>query len=65
MLPVYHPLIPMADDDDDAMKKYKQSLGLGQGTPLPVEAGDKRTCVILSLALQVSSRICSPSSLRI
>lgn len=58
MLLVYRPLIPgSADDNDEAMKKYKQSLGLNAGVPLPVEAGDKRTCVILSLALEVSPPI--------
>jgi Rho GDP-dissociation inhibitor len=54
MLLVYHPLIPFTDDNDESLQKYKQSLGLSQGVPLPVDANDNRTCVILSLALEVS-----------
>jgi len=42
----YHKL----DADDDAMKRYKESLGLGNGTPIG-DPRDPRTCIIKSLAL--------------
>jgi len=38
------------------LNKWKASLGLGSGTPLPVAAGDQRRCVITQLALEVVGR---------
>jgi len=42
----YHKL----DADDEAMRRYKQSLGLGGGTGIG-DPNDPRTCIIKSLAL--------------
>jgi len=44
------------DEQDESLKTYKQSLGLNAGTPLGVDSSDKRTCVILSLALETEGR---------
>jgi RHO protein GDP dissociation inhibitor len=43
------------DAEDDAMRKWKESLGLGTGTPL-LDEKDPRTCIILSLGLEVEGR---------
>ena len=40
----------LSDADDDAMKRYKESLGLSAGTPTG-DPKDPRTCIIKSLAL--------------
>ena len=37
---------PAADQDDEALNRWKKSLGLAGGTPLPVAPADKRDCVI-------------------
>ena len=37
------------------MRKWKESLGLGTGTPL-LDEKDPRTCIMLSLALEVEGR---------
>ncbi|KIW00470.1 uncharacterized protein PV09_07994 [Verruconis gallopava] len=44
------------DEGDESLKTYKKSLGLSKGEPLPVDPNDKRTCVILSLALESEGR---------
>ncbi|KIX92377.1 uncharacterized protein Z520_11851 [Fonsecaea multimorphosa CBS 102226] len=43
------------DADDEAMKRYKESLGLGGGTQIG-DPNDPRTCIIKSLALEVEGR---------
>ncbi|KIW64750.1 hypothetical protein PV04_09661 [Phialophora macrospora] len=47
----YHKL----DANDEAMQRYKQSLGLSGGTPIG-DPNDPRTCIIKSLALEVKGR---------
>ncbi|OAP62604.1 hypothetical protein AYL99_01831 [Fonsecaea erecta] len=47
----YHQL----DQSDDAMKRWKQSLGLGNGDTIG-DPNDPRTCIIKSLALEVEGR---------
>jgi hypothetical protein len=58
----FSPLNPLADDQDESLRSYKKSLGLSQGEPLPVDPSDKRTCVILSLALEVSAATTASST---
>ncbi|KAF2672412.1 rho-gdp dissociation inhibitor [Microthyrium microscopicum] len=43
------------DADDDAMRRWKESLGVGSGNSL-ADPNDKRTCIILSLGLEVEGR---------
>lgn len=46
------------DQGDEDMAKYKASLGIGPGASkrLEVDPNDRRTCVIMSLALESPSR---------
>lgn len=41
------------DENDESLKKWKQSLGLNTGELLPVIPGDKRKVVIISMTLQI------------
>ncbi|KAH0847561.1 hypothetical protein AYO21_01467 [Fonsecaea monophora] len=43
------------DQGDDALNRWKQSLGLGSGTPIG-DPNDPRTCIIKSLSLEVEGR---------
>jgi hypothetical protein len=43
----------VSDEHDDSLRKWKESLGLGTGISDP---SDPRTCIILSLGLEVSVR---------
>lgn len=42
---------PRTDANDDSLRKWKESLGLGSGTDL--SDGTDRTCIIQSLGLEV------------
>lgn len=44
------------DANDESLRKWKASLGIGSGTPLKVDASDKRRVVMLSLGLEVKGR---------
>ncbi|MCJ1312257.1 hypothetical protein MMC25_005931 [Agyrium rufum] len=44
------------DQDDEALNRWKASLGLGSGKVLLVDPSDKRRCVITALALEVEGR---------
>lgn len=44
------------DQEDEALNRWKASLGLATGAALPVAPGDTRRCVIESLALEVEGR---------
>jgi len=48
-------MLTSLDQADESLRKWKESLGLGQGTPVG-DPSDKRTCVILSLGLEVEGR---------
>ncbi|PSK38414.1 hypothetical protein C7M61_002977 [Candidozyma pseudohaemuli] len=39
------------DAEDESLAKWKASLGLAEGEPYPVKAGDKRTVVIVEMSL--------------
>lgn len=41
------------DSNDESLNKWKKSLGLNTGEPLPVAKDDKRTVVILSMSLLI------------
>ncbi|CAK3931017.1 E set domain-containing [Lecanosticta acicola] len=43
------------DQNDESLRKWKESLGLGTGTPIG-DPNDKRTVIILSLGLEVEGR---------
>ncbi|KAK4494137.1 hypothetical protein PRZ48_014435 [Zasmidium cellare] len=43
------------DQNDESLRKWKESLGIGSGTPI-ANASDKRRVVILSLGLEVEGR---------
>jgi len=45
----------ITDANDESLRKWKESLGLGGGTSL-ADPNDPRTCVIQSLALEVAGR---------
>jgi len=44
------------DQNDESLNRWKASLGIATGAPLPVTPGDTRRCVIQSLALEVEGR---------
>ncbi|RMX90672.1 hypothetical protein D0867_15273 [Hortaea werneckii] len=44
------------DQNDESLRKWKESLGLGSGNTLPADPSDKRTVIILSLGLEVDGR---------
>ncbi|MCJ1477663.1 hypothetical protein MMC13_006336 [Lambiella insularis] len=44
------------DQNDESLNRWKASLGLATGTPLAVQPGDTRRCVIESLGLEVEGR---------
>jgi Rho GDP-dissociation inhibitor len=46
----------LSDAADESLNRWKASLGLSTGKPLPVKAGDTRKCVITSLALETAGR---------
>lgn len=48
-------LSPAIDKDDEAMNRWKASLGLNSGEPI-ADPNDPRKCIIKSLALQVDGR---------
>lgn len=48
-------LSPAIDKDDEAMNRWKASLGLNSGDPI-ADPNDPRKCIIKSLALQVDGR---------
>ncbi|KAF6010430.1 hypothetical protein HII13_003205 [Brettanomyces bruxellensis] len=41
------------DANDESLNKWKKSLGLNTGKPLPVAPGDKRTVIVISMALNI------------
>ena len=43
---------PRTDANDDSLRKWKESLGLGSGQDLS-DRSDPRTCIIQSLGLEV------------
>lgn len=43
------------DQNDESLRKWKESLGLGSGTPIG-DPNDKRTVIMLSLSLEVQGR---------
>lgn len=43
------------DENDESLQKWKKSLGLLAGDPLPVDPNDKRKVVILEMALLIDS----------
>jgi Rho GDP-dissociation inhibitor len=45
----------LPDQNDESLNKWKASLGLGAGNTIG-DPSDKRTCVILSLGLEVEGR---------
>lgn len=59
---------PLSDAQDESLKKWKESLGLGTGTPIS-DPSDPRKVIILSLGLEVEGRpdividLTSPNSL--
>jgi len=44
------------DAEDESLRKWKASLGIGAGTPLTVDPSDKRRVVMISLGLEVKDR---------
>ena len=44
------------DQEDDALNRWKASLGISSSPALPVDPSDKRRCVIHTLALEVEGR---------
>jgi hypothetical protein len=50
----YIPLLA-ADQNDESLRKWKESLGLGTGKDLS-DPNDPRKCIILSLGLEVEGR---------
>lgn len=46
---------PHQDQNDESLRKWKESLGIGSGTPI-ADPSDKRRVVILSLGLEVEGR---------
>ncbi len=44
------------DANDESLNKWKKSLGLNTGKPLPVAPGDKRTVIVLSMALNIKGQ---------
>lgn len=44
------------DANDESLNKWKRSLGLNLGEPLPVAAGDKRKVVILAMTLAIQGQ---------
>jgi len=46
-------LTETSDANDESLRKWKQSLGLGGGKDLS-DPKDPRTCIILSLGLEVT-----------
>ncbi|KAF2196400.1 rho-gdp dissociation inhibitor [Delitschia confertaspora ATCC 74209] len=44
------------DQNDESLRKWKESLGIGTGKPLATDPNDKRTCIIESLGLEVEGR---------
>lgn len=48
------PLLP-PDQNDESLRKWKQSLGIGSGTAI-ADPSDPRKCIILSLGLEVEGR---------
>lgn len=49
------PLTALPDQNDESLRKWKESLGIGSGTPIG-DPSDKRRVVILSLGLEVEGR---------
>lgn len=43
------------DAEDESLQKWKRSLGLLGGEPLPISPGDKRKVVILEMALLINN----------
>lgn len=43
------------DQNDESLRKWKESLGIGSGNAIG-DASDPRTCIILSLGLEVEGR---------
>ncbi|KAF2152534.1 E set domain-containing protein [Myriangium duriaei CBS 260.36] len=43
------------DQNDESLRKWKESLGIGSGNTIG-DASDPRTCIILSLGLEVEGR---------
>jgi Rho GDP-dissociation inhibitor len=50
------PLKPFTDADDEAMQRYKQSLGLGGSGKDLSDPNDPRHCIILSLTMDSDGR---------
>jgi len=49
-----------SDQNDESLRKWKESLGIGSGTAIS-DPNDPRKVIILSLGLEVS-RYCSASN---
>lgn len=47
--------ISLSDQNDESLRKWKESLGIGSGTPI-ADPSDQRRVVILSLGLEVEGR---------
>lgn len=45
----------LLDENDESLKRWKASLGLGSGSPIS-DPNDPRKCIIKSLALEVEGR---------
>lgn len=43
------------DQNDESLRKWKESLGIGSGKPI-ADPNDPRKCIILSLGLEVEGR---------
>lgn len=56
MIPNPNPIPTKTDQNDESLRKWKESLGLGSGNTLPADPNDKRTVIILSLGLEVDGR---------
>lgn len=52
----HHANTPSTDADDEAMQRYKQSLGIGGTGKDLSDASDPRHCIILSLQLDSAGR---------
>jgi Rho GDP-dissociation inhibitor len=48
-------LTPLPDQNDESLRKWKESLGLGTGKDIS-DPSDPRKCIILSLGLEVEGR---------